>query len=584
MISKIYLFGIPLIKIETKTIKKEKKENKLFQSFIYHDIASKTILMIEANDYHGECLTGMAKYFLDMGYNVDVIMTPDGAALAPFGNFQDARINIFQLYREDIQRIMSSDIIEKYSHVYINSDRITNRSYYELYKQDLKFPVGKFIVMCHSLENFHFNNFEDPRFCGITLANLPPVKDLNCRVVNSHYFGDFAKHTKGDITRFICVGNIESKRKNHSYLIDAVDSLLSRGITNFKVSVVARIGTLDIPKHIKPYIDFKGRLSYPDMFREISNSDFFLTLLDPENEAHNRYITGGTSGSFQLMHGFNIPLVIPQYFATDFYGLNKSNCICYDHQSQSLADVMADAIAMDADKYSQIKSELKQLSASIEKSSLENLRDIMETAPCPYPTNTFISLGENCFTRTVLTRHNVKATKEQGELSMPFDLCVNSIRNTSKLIQNDFAGYFDNLEFDHDKNIYVNNSHCTLYTHDVDCSPQNPEKIITRYANRIANFRNIIDTQDAIFVATSVNPAINVDDINSLYQELKAKYQHHKFKLIFINIAREEITDASKLNKDIVHAHIPHPYPNYWGAHTRLAVTRAHPRPACSAH
>lgn len=56
-------------------------------------------------------------------------------------------------------------------------------------------------------------------------------------------------------------------------------------------------------EEIAPYFDMRGRLSYKEMFTAMEEADFFLCLLDPENPAHERYISTGTSGGFQLIYG-----------------------------------------------------------------------------------------------------------------------------------------------------------------------------------------------------------------------------------------------------------------------------------------
>ena len=47
-----------------------------------------------------------------------------------------------------------------------------------------------------------------------------------------------------------------------------------------------------------------------------------------------------------------------------------------------------------------------------------NISFVMPPKICNY----YISLGQNCFVRTILTRYGIKAKRKQGELSCPFDL------------------------------------------------------------------------------------------------------------------------------------------------------------------
>ena len=49
--------------------------------------------------------------------------------------------------------------------------------------------------------------------------------------------------------------------------------------------------------------------------RKIEENDYFLPLLDNRMTEHERYITIGTSGSFQLIYGFAKPCLIHTKFA-----------------------------------------------------------------------------------------------------------------------------------------------------------------------------------------------------------------------------------------------------------------------------
>ena len=132
----------------------------------------------------------------------------------------------------------------------------------------------------------------------------------------------------------------------------------------------------NLPTEIKPFIEFKGRLDYPQMYEEMEKADFFLTLLDPENPEHDRYITTGTSGSFQLIYGFTKPCLISKKFA-DIHGFNTTNSIVYNKNSD-LSASMADAINMNTQEYQTMQNNLKTYSANLYKKSLQNLGSILK--------------------------------------------------------------------------------------------------------------------------------------------------------------------------------------------------------------
>ena len=145
----------------------------------------------------------------------------------------------------------------------------------------------------------------------ITLRKLN-YKNANSVVINPHYFGEGVKVTdkNEDVTNFITIGALRAKRKNSGMLVEAAEKLHNKGITNFRITVVGKGKLKDLPKHLRKYFDIKGRLQYGKMYSEIEKSDYLLTAYDSQNPAHQRYVTTGTSGNFQLVFGFLKPCVI----------------------------------------------------------------------------------------------------------------------------------------------------------------------------------------------------------------------------------------------------------------------------------
>lgn len=119
----------------------------------------------------------------------------------------------------------------------------------------------------------------------------------------------------------------------------------------------------------------EGRLNFEDMYNKLEEADYILPLLDPDNDEHNRYITTGTSGSFQLMYGFIKPAIIHKKFA-DYYNLNDKNAIVYDN-NQDLYDKLIYSINIDANKYKSLQQNLIELSNSIYKKSINNLKTLI---------------------------------------------------------------------------------------------------------------------------------------------------------------------------------------------------------------
>lgn len=56
-----------------------------------------------------------------------------------------------------------------------------------------------------------------------------------------------------------------------------------------------------------------------------------------------------------------------------------------------------------------------------------------------------VSLGSDCFSRTIPTLWGVKPRKRQGEPGCPFDLSTNFLSGIVRNIEEDFANYFNTL-------------------------------------------------------------------------------------------------------------------------------------------
>lgn len=113
------------------------------------------------------------------------------------------------------------------------------------------------------------------------------------------------------------------------------------------------------------------------------------------------------------------------------------------------------------------------------------------------PYYNFISLGRDCFSRTLLTWWNMKHTKAEGELSMPFDLAMHHIKTVTAFLKNDFADFFEALRFDEQTQNWHNDKYGNIYNHDQTCVEL--EDFKSRYLARIENFRQAVSDKDNLF-------------------------------------------------------------------------------------
>ena len=148
-----------------------------------------------------------------------------------------------------------------------------------------------------------------------------------------------------------------------------------------------------------------------------------------------------------------------------------------------------------------------------------------------------VSLGSDCFSRTIPTLWGVKPRKKQGELGYPFDLSRHNLRTVVNAITNDFDGYFNGLYFNKKLDVWMSNSDDVMYCHEPDCHENDKNTIITRFSERIDNLRKILNEDDkkAVFICRYA-PELSPSDINviyNLYNELYTSLQKYRKDRVF---------------------------------------------------
>ena len=326
---------------------------------------------------HAEVVPGFCKYLLDLGYHVSVLITPDRYKEGLFSRFsKNENISYNKISQKQIRKYFkTSDLSDvkgllvttvgklydeaNYDQIYKAFNQNADKSKIFFVEHEAKFAVDK----------------------GIWKDDLITLRKLNYKgaksiVINPHYFGEIKITPKNeDITNFVTVGAIRDKRKNNEQIINSIEELYKKGYKNFKVTVIGKGSLKAFSKELRPYIDIKGRLPFDKMYDEIEKADFMLTSYNADNPAHQRYNTTGTSGNFQLVYGFLKPCIILDSFAP-INGFSKNNSIIYNKDNEyPLA--MEKGINMSQDEYKKLQENLKIYANDFYKSSLENLRGLI---------------------------------------------------------------------------------------------------------------------------------------------------------------------------------------------------------------
>ncbi len=325
---------------------------------------------------HAEVVPGYVQYLLDLGFDVSVFATPERFDEGLFSRFKNNRISLNRLRQRSIRRFFRKNGLLQARGILITTARKISGK--DTYQTELELFSGKtagqkILLVEHDIKATFDNGSLTPQIITLRKAHY---KNAITTVINPHYFGNInTTKSKAEIVNFITIGAMRGKRRNTRLLIEAATALHDKGITNFKITVIGRGGLRTVPSHIRKHFDIKGRVDFANLYAELEKADFFLTLLDPDNPQHDRYITTGTSGSFQLIYGFVKPCLIADKFAA-INGFNNSNSVVYA-TNDDLPQAMSEAIAMNPDSYTAMQQALKGQADALYAESLENLRRLI---------------------------------------------------------------------------------------------------------------------------------------------------------------------------------------------------------------
>ncbi|WP_236953047.1 DUF1796 family putative cysteine peptidase [Ketogulonicigenium vulgare] len=105
----------------------------------------------------------------------------------------------------------------------------------------------------------------------------------------------------------------------------------------------------------------------------------------------------------------------------------------------------------------------------------------------------YISLGEDCFVRSLATRWGFKKSAALGAKSGPFDLAVHPPAALLSILQNDFDGYMDpsNLKYIGNMKYCMNTRYRSVFNHEVgpEYAENDFEKLRNVITPRVERFR-----------------------------------------------------------------------------------------------
>ena len=326
--------------------------------------------MLEYQGIHAETMPGFAKYFMDLGFSVDVYTTAKNQRLDSFVRMNTDNMNIFAANPRIMRRVLQLEKLGQYEYMFFNSGVKS----FGIAKVDenLRSLKSKSINLVHRQDALP----EDlSRF--FVLDDLSEDGSLTSRTVHPYFFGDVnITGKKRDTVDFISIGRFGRGIRDYALLFDAMRYLLAAGITNFHVSLMGR-GKIrfKIPQEIRPYITVYSNKPFEECFQKLEASDFFLSLLNPLMEEHQRYLDTSTSGSFQLIYTFLKPCIINEIFARK-YSLTPQDSILYPDNA-ALGEAMKRAVLLTPEEHAAMQGILAKKAEDKRALSLKNLKDTL---------------------------------------------------------------------------------------------------------------------------------------------------------------------------------------------------------------
>jgi hypothetical protein len=368
---------------------------------LLREVRPNSVLVVEPNDCHGEVIPSYVRYLVNLGYDADVLMRPEVYDLKPFCRYEDARVRCLALPLELQKHFFAlKKSLDRYKRIFFTSHILyqalqlhSGLMYRTLTLRDgtvfgrclpifahfpaLRESLDRLVVVEHHFDFADRELLARDKVITLTDFNAPGSPSIG---VNPHFFGEvrMTPRSEGNFTNFITVGALKNFRRSCDLLLESVWELHRSRPGAFKITVIG-LGELEkIPEEIRPYFDIRGRVDFPALYAEMEASDFFLTLLDPSNIEHDRYLTTGTTGSFQLIYGFAKPCLIHEKFAGK-YELTNENSLIYTANA-GLAETMRRAMNMGGEEYSSLQSALKETADAIDARSANTFHRIMTGA------------------------------------------------------------------------------------------------------------------------------------------------------------------------------------------------------------
>lgn len=162
------------------------------------------------------------------------------------------------------------------------------------------------------------------------------------------------------------------------------------------------------------------------------------------------------------------------------------------------------------------------------------IRNICQESPY-----NIISLGPNCYPKTILTRKGLLKRRNEGEVTLPFDLAwYHSAKYITEFLNNNFENFLTDLKYS-EYSASWDNGEKINFSHEAYIGPTEKHRLIQVYRKRIKNFRRKIkENKPLLFLQIFKDKQVKEDCTNT-YFALKDLCGVKKFIYIVIDCTNQ---------------------------------------------
>jgi hypothetical protein len=357
--------------------------NAKVQDFIRNAAVTRpTVVLFEPHAWHGQVYPAFIKYFLDLGYDVHLLVNAQEAKMDSLVNcdFPSDRFKMFP-FEHFPQTQEFYEFLLNYEYLFLMTTLTHDGFHYALQLEEnflKKYNKENLYCISHELSSLknEASTFESRMLDNdkvFVLRGGINAKGKELQFISPTDIGNIKTAPKNKKTRFISIGGVWKKNiRDFSELFDAIKSLHGE---DFEVVFIG-VGRVLLEPYLTPeiekHITVLGKVPYGELYSEMEKADFILFNINEKSVDYEKYMRYGITGNYMNTVAFQVPGLVYEELGRE-YRLDETRAI---HYTDDLYGAMKRAIEMPQQQYDQMQKSLGELKKELETKSLENMKKV----------------------------------------------------------------------------------------------------------------------------------------------------------------------------------------------------------------